>query len=159
MPRTASPDIVRFVHERLMPLGDIDRARGMAGYMKTTQPFYGVANPGRVPVFREMVKQFVPESSRAFESNVLTLWNAGVGGVAVRKSGTTVTPDRRSRRDSDLAPPVYAGQREQMYAACMYLEHFDEHHTPARLRLLKRLLIEGGWWILWIGSRVALFRR
>ena len=36
-------------------LGDPERAKQMAAYMKHRSPFYGVANPGRTPVYRALV--------------------------------------------------------------------------------------------------------
>ena len=47
---------------------------GMAAYMKTDMPFYGIQKPERLPIYRQMVKQFPATSRKAYEANVQALW-------------------------------------------------------------------------------------
>lgn len=111
------PPIVAFIVRELGSLADARKAGEMAAYMKTDQPFFGVSEPRRRPVFRELFERFAPANAREYRANVLALWDAG-----------------------------RASQREIQYAACNYGEHFDEHHTPARLAMFKRMIIQGAWW-------------
>jgi 3-methyladenine DNA glycosylase AlkD len=47
----------------------------MAAYMKTEMPFYGIAKPERLPVYREMKKRFPASDREDYEAGVLALWN------------------------------------------------------------------------------------
>ena len=156
------PPIVAFVHERLASVADADDAVAMAAYMKTTQPFYGVQNPARVPVFREMCEQFSPKDGTAYRSAVLSLWSAGLHGEPDGANGWPspslhAKDPTKPRRDSAMTPPRYEGPRELMYAACYYAEEFQPHLTPAHLPLFKRLIVEGGWWDIvdWVGGKMV----
>jgi 3-methyladenine DNA glycosylase AlkD len=42
--------------------------------MKTDMPFYGVQNPGRTPILRELVRQYSPNDREEYERLVLALW-------------------------------------------------------------------------------------
>ena len=46
----------------------------MAAYMKTDAPFYGVQKAGRLPVHREVLRRFPPESRVDYRRAVLALW-------------------------------------------------------------------------------------
>lgn len=158
------PPIVEFVHTRLAKLANPADARDMAAYMKTTQPFYGVQNPQREPVFREMCTTFSPKDGTAYRSAVLSLWDAGLHGNG-DGSGTDGWPTppthkkdlAKPRRDSKMRPPTYTGPRELMYASCHFAEQFGEHLTPAHLPLFKRLIVDGGWWDIvdWVGGKMV----
>ncbi|MEM7167725.1 MAG: DNA alkylation repair protein [Planctomycetota bacterium] len=67
-------DIAEFVATRLAALADAEKAPVMAAYMKTDQPFYGVQKPDRMPVFREMLKQFKATTAAQYKKRVLALW-------------------------------------------------------------------------------------
>jgi 3-methyladenine DNA glycosylase AlkD len=126
----AKPAIVRFVVDRLTPLGDPQKAGDQAAYMKTEQPFFGVMQALRVPVSREMCERFAPRNFGEYKRNALALWDAG------RAKG---------------------GQRDLQYAAIFYLERFKAYHTPALLPLCKRLVEQGAWWDLvdWIATKLV----
>lgn len=55
-------------------LADSDNATAMAAYMKTTQPFFGVKRPQRVPLERHLAKTYAPSSQDEYEDAVLALW-------------------------------------------------------------------------------------
>lgn len=55
-------------------LANSEQAKAMAAYMKTTQPFYGIKKPERVPVYRGMKKGFPPKTQRAYLQAVKDLW-------------------------------------------------------------------------------------
>lgn len=61
---TTSPDLpsraVAFVRERFEALRDEDAAPGMAAYLQTEQPFFGVKRPLRQPIERALKKDFEP---------------------------------------------------------------------------------------------------
>jgi 3-methyladenine DNA glycosylase AlkD len=65
---------VDFVGAELGALADPVRARQMAAYMKTTMPFYGVAQPEREPVFRQMVQAMPIQNAETYEAVVSALW-------------------------------------------------------------------------------------
>ena len=46
----------------------------MQAYMKTDMPFYGVPKPNRVPIARQLRKDFSPLDTESYRSNVLALW-------------------------------------------------------------------------------------
>ncbi|MBL9000854.1 MAG: DNA alkylation repair protein [Phycisphaerae bacterium] len=72
MPRAIDP--ARFLRSALSPLSDTRRAAGMAAYMKTADPFFGVSEPMRRPVFRELCERFVPTTPAEYRRVVLQLW-------------------------------------------------------------------------------------
>ena len=47
-------DALSLIRTELRSLGDPERAKQMAAYMKHRSPFYGVAKPGRTPVYRAL---------------------------------------------------------------------------------------------------------
>jgi 3-methyladenine DNA glycosylase AlkD len=67
-------ELVRFVSGRLAKVAAPKNVPAMQAYLKTDMPFYGVANPVRMPIFREMVKQFPPANRREYEAGVRSLW-------------------------------------------------------------------------------------
>ena len=67
-------DRVEFVAAELGALADADKASGMAAYLKTDMPFYGVQKGPRTPVFREMKRRYPINDAGEYEAAVLTLW-------------------------------------------------------------------------------------
>lgn len=141
--------IASFVSARLAAVADAKKAIGMAAYMKTAQPFFGVQKPEREPIFKEMCVRYAPRDGRDYRASVLALWAAGTGGQGDADGRSASAPNANPpRRDSAMIPPFYSGQRELLYAACAFAEAFDEHIIPAHLPLFKRMIVDGGWWDL-----------
>ncbi len=67
-------EMVAFVAAGLARLADPESARGMAAYMKTDMPCYGVKKPQRMPVFEAMVEAFPVTSAAEYEAAVRALW-------------------------------------------------------------------------------------
>jgi 3-methyladenine DNA glycosylase AlkD len=67
-------ELVRFVSGQLAQTAVPKNVPAMQAYLKTGMPFYGVANPARLPIFREMVKRFVPANRREYEASIRALW-------------------------------------------------------------------------------------
>jgi 3-methyladenine DNA glycosylase AlkD len=67
-------DRVEFVAAELAALADPERAAGMAAYLKTDMPFYGVQKGPRTPVFREMKRRYPIDDAAEYEGAVLALW-------------------------------------------------------------------------------------
>jgi 3-methyladenine DNA glycosylase AlkD len=66
-------DLIDEAASRLAAEADAERAAGMAAYLKTDMPFYGVSSPVR----RQIVKQlgrFAPETNDEYRSQVTALW-------------------------------------------------------------------------------------
>ena len=63
-----------FVSEELAALADPHTAAGMAAYMKTDMPFYGVKKPQRVPVFKAMLARYPLHSRAEYSAAVKALW-------------------------------------------------------------------------------------
>ncbi|HKM99260.1 MAG TPA: DNA alkylation repair protein [Candidatus Binataceae bacterium] len=72
--RADTQSLPALVQSRLKELADPARARAMAAYMKTDQPFYGVPTPDRAPIVKELKTRFVPDNRTAYERAVLSLW-------------------------------------------------------------------------------------
>ena len=67
-------ELVRFVSGQLAKATVPRNVPAMQAYLKTDMPFYGVANPARLPIFREMVKRFAPANRREYEAGIRALW-------------------------------------------------------------------------------------
>lgn len=67
--------LVEFVQTEFRRLADPDKAEPMAKYMRTTMPFYGIQKPERVPIYRQIKKNFAPGSAEQYKENILALWN------------------------------------------------------------------------------------
>jgi 3-methyladenine DNA glycosylase AlkD len=67
-------ELADFVSGRLAQLADPVRAIPMAAYMRTTQPFHGVAKPQVAILIREALKLFPCPDQLTYEQNVLVLW-------------------------------------------------------------------------------------
>lgn len=70
----SAKSLVEFVVGEFELLADPEQAKPMAAYMKTTQPFFGIKKPERVPVYRRMKKQFPPKTQRAYLAAIKALW-------------------------------------------------------------------------------------
>jgi 3-methyladenine DNA glycosylase AlkD len=67
-------DLVGYIQNEFTRLADPSKAGPMAAYMKTDMPFYGIQKPDRIPVYRQMKKNFQPFSRKQYEDAVLALW-------------------------------------------------------------------------------------
>lgn len=67
--------LLDFVATELAASADAEKAAAMAAYMKTTDPFYGVQKPGRVPILREIKARFPPNDVSSYRAAVLALWS------------------------------------------------------------------------------------
>lgn len=63
-----------FVSAELTARADVERARQMAAYMKTDQPFYGVPAPERRAVLREARRRHPLPDVQAFRDEAGALW-------------------------------------------------------------------------------------
>ncbi|MDF1663772.1 MAG: DNA alkylation repair protein [Planctomycetota bacterium] len=70
----SAKELVDYVVGEFESLANPEQAKPMAAYMKTTQPFYGIKKPERVPVYRQMKKRFPPKNQRAYLAAVKELW-------------------------------------------------------------------------------------
>src|SRR5215813_14598277 len=52
--------LTRFVSSEVDKLADPGKAPAMAAYMKVDSGFYGVQKPDRIPIFKEVKKNFKP---------------------------------------------------------------------------------------------------
>ena len=52
---------------------DSERAEGMAAYLKTDMPFYGVSSPARRAILKQLVR-FAPEANDEYRGQVAALW-------------------------------------------------------------------------------------
>ena len=67
-------ELADFVALRFASLADPVRAVPMAAYMRTTQPFHGVAKPLVQTLLKEALKLFPSRDQRGYRENVLALW-------------------------------------------------------------------------------------
>jgi 3-methyladenine DNA glycosylase AlkD len=65
---------VRHVQKRFRELAAPEKAAGMAAYMKTEMPFYGVQKPARETVWRELRDIVDCPTRTAYRETVLTFW-------------------------------------------------------------------------------------
>ena len=65
----------RFVSVRLAQAADPAKAPAMQAYMKTDMPFYGVQTAGRTGIFRDLVREYRPDTADSYRELVLALWN------------------------------------------------------------------------------------
>ena len=158
----ALSDPVGFVLAAFAPLANARKGREMAAYMRTTQPFLGINDPERRPVYKELCRLFAPRNASGYRATTLAIWHAGVHGdsdasVDSPDGPGAAGPARQPRRDSKMLPPEHTGPREVMYAAVAYAAHFSDHHSVEHLPLYKRLVSEGGWWDIgdWVSNRIV----
>jgi 3-methyladenine DNA glycosylase AlkD len=67
-------DLVALVAAELADRADPDKASGMAAYLKTDMPFYGVQKKGRTEVLRAIRARFPITSKSEYREAVLALW-------------------------------------------------------------------------------------
>jgi 3-methyladenine DNA glycosylase AlkD len=67
-------EMTRFLAKELAKIGDPRRAVDMARYMKTDMPFFGVTNPERKKVYREMRRRFPISSRTEYVAAIVELW-------------------------------------------------------------------------------------
>jgi 3-methyladenine DNA glycosylase AlkD len=67
-------EMVAFVQAELSAKEDPAKAGPMAAYMKTSMPFYGVQNPQRRPIARQVFKRFTPADNTQYREQVEALW-------------------------------------------------------------------------------------
>ena len=153
-------EIAMQVYAGLLPHAHPRRAREMAAYMRTTQPFLGVPNPLRQPVFRAMCADFGAATFQELHTSVERLWLAGERGKGLPQhpfQQPTGDPDLfKPRAGSTLLPPRSTGPREMQYAAIAYLEHHRHLRTVELLPLCRRMIAQGGWWdtVDWLSTKV-----
>jgi len=66
--------LARWAAGELERLADPVRAKAMAAYMKTEDPFLGVPKPAREDLVRIMKARFAPGDRQAYEAGILALW-------------------------------------------------------------------------------------
>jgi 3-methyladenine DNA glycosylase AlkD len=65
---------VSYVQSELAAQADPEKAEGMATYMKTDMPFYGVQKPARTRIRRHIEREFAPASHDEYKELVTALW-------------------------------------------------------------------------------------
>jgi 3-methyladenine DNA glycosylase AlkD len=65
---------ISMVEQRLAAAGDRTRAAGMAAYLKTDMPVYGVRKPDIVPITRSLVATHPPADAGSYVDVVRSLW-------------------------------------------------------------------------------------
>jgi 3-methyladenine DNA glycosylase AlkD len=71
---TGMIEMVEYIRREFAKLANPGKARAMAAYMKTSQPFYGVNRPEQRRLVRAARRQFPPANRREYERAVLALW-------------------------------------------------------------------------------------
>jgi 3-methyladenine DNA glycosylase AlkD len=64
-----------FLAAELAKISDPERAAGMAAYLKTDMPFYGVPNPACKKIYREMRRRYPIESRAGYVAAIEALWS------------------------------------------------------------------------------------
>ncbi len=67
-------ELTDLVAQRLASAAHPEKAASMAAYMKTDTPFYGVQTPARVPILKQALRDFPPQSRADYRQAVLALW-------------------------------------------------------------------------------------
>lgn len=65
----------RLIRRELKSLADAKKAVEMARYMKSEMPFYGVQKPDRIPILRQLSKDYAPTCQSEYIKIVETLWD------------------------------------------------------------------------------------
>jgi len=71
---SAMKQLVSFVQGELSKVADKGKAKGMAAYMKTSMPFYGVQKPHRAAIQKAIRLQFNPQTRGEYVEAVESLW-------------------------------------------------------------------------------------
>jgi 3-methyladenine DNA glycosylase AlkD len=66
--------VVAYVQSALSAAADPEKAEGMAAYMKTDMPFYGVQKPARTRILRHIRSEFAPANRDEYEELATALW-------------------------------------------------------------------------------------
>jgi len=64
-----------YVGGALAEQANVEKALGMAAYMKTEMPFYGVQKPARSTILRRLMEDFAPADRGEYEDLVRGLWS------------------------------------------------------------------------------------
>ena len=72
--RSDMEGMTRYLATELAQVADPQRAADMAAYMKTDMPFYGVARPEMMKIYREMRRRFPVASRGEYLSAVRVMW-------------------------------------------------------------------------------------
>ncbi len=72
--RSGMDDVASFVAAELSKRADPEKAIGMAAYMKTNMPFYGVQKKGRTEVLRAVKERFPVIDNGSYRAIVSALW-------------------------------------------------------------------------------------
>ncbi|MBI1270652.1 DNA alkylation repair protein [bacterium] len=64
----------KLVRRELRAVSDSKKAVEMAQYMKSAMPFYGVQKPDRIPIFRQLSRDYAPTCQSEYIKIVETLW-------------------------------------------------------------------------------------
>ncbi len=153
MVSSKSDQACEFVRQALGEQADPTKAPQMQAYMKTDLPFYGVQKAGRVPILRQVVKDFPPDSATGYEKTVLALWNLShreekyIALGYARRFKERITPDRL---------PLY----RKLIVSGAWWDFVDEVAT----KLIRHLVIEfpGATWPVvdtWIDESDMWLRR
>ncbi len=65
----------RLVSSSLAEIADPAKAAGMAAYMKTDMPFYGVQKPARTQILRRLRDEFPPGTLAEYDALASALWD------------------------------------------------------------------------------------
>ncbi len=95
---------VAFANRELAARADPATAAGMARYLKTDMPFYGVKTPARKPIATELARRWAPEDARDYQRLVLALWNESHREVKYLALGVA---ERHRRFITLAAVPLY----------------------------------------------------
>lgn len=109
-------ELIDYLQEALTEKADPEKAEGMAAYLKTEMPFYGVQKPEQKMLYRKlkpMLKELV-QTEQDYRDVVLQLWQLP--------------------------------HREEKYTAIFVARHCKAWIQPSCLDLYEQLLREGAWW-------------
>ncbi|MBE1298672.1 MAG: DNA alkylation repair protein [Alteromonadaceae bacterium] len=67
--------LVEYLKSEMQRLAMPEKAASMQAYMKTTQPFYGLAAPARKQIIRSAKKQFQIVDFAEYQTTIETLWH------------------------------------------------------------------------------------
>jgi 3-methyladenine DNA glycosylase AlkD len=67
-------EVISFLASELASVGDPQRAADMARYMKTDMPFYGVTNPERKKIYRELRRRYPIDNRAGYVAAIEALW-------------------------------------------------------------------------------------
>lgn len=71
---TYTDKVVQLVQKELKAKRNAVKAKEMAAYMKTDMPFYGVQKPDRALIYKQLKRDYKPNSYKDYTDVVLALW-------------------------------------------------------------------------------------